>query len=222
MSQELDPHADSSQPTVYSSCSRGPRIITGRSRDRALAKTPDREHTMSEPSKKSRLPAAALVHPPVLGGAAGRLLGHPRPARPPDRDGRPPGHDAPADGRAPQRRGADGHPRLLRGRSRPGHHGHERLGRSPSPPGGSTCRRIPTSPSICPVGRAPSTDVRRTRTSGRACGPGGPPTTRISTPMRPVGPGRPRSSSCRPDPSRVVSGSRMSATWTRPVGPAQR
>src|ERR1035437_8671647 len=52
----------------------------------------------------------------------------------------------------------------------------------PSPPGGSTCRHIPTPLSICPVGRAPSTHVQRTRTSGRASGPCRPPTTRISTP----------------------------------------
>jgi deazaflavin-dependent oxidoreductase (nitroreductase family) len=53
MSKELEPHADSSHQAVYSSSSSGPRVITARSQDRALINTPDREHTMSEPSKKS-------------------------------------------------------------------------------------------------------------------------------------------------------------------------
>src|SRR5450756_670441 len=53
MSQELDPHADSIHQAVYSSSSSGPRVITARSQDRALTNTPDREDTMSEPSKKS-------------------------------------------------------------------------------------------------------------------------------------------------------------------------
>ena len=64
----------------------------------------------------------------------------------------------------------------------------------------------PEPPSICPVGRAPSTDVQRTRTSGHACGPGGPRTTRISTHSPLGGPERPRSSSCRPDPIEVFTG----------------
>src|SRR5450759_3744435 len=53
MSQELDPHPDSSHEAVYSSSSSGPRVITARSQDRALTNTPDQEHTMSESSKKS-------------------------------------------------------------------------------------------------------------------------------------------------------------------------
>jgi deazaflavin-dependent oxidoreductase (nitroreductase family) len=53
MSQELDPHADSSHQAVYSSSSSGPRVITARSQDRPLTNTPDREHAMSEESKKS-------------------------------------------------------------------------------------------------------------------------------------------------------------------------
>ena len=53
MSQELDPHADSSHQAVSSSRSSGPRVIAARSQDRALTNTPDRETTMSESSKKS-------------------------------------------------------------------------------------------------------------------------------------------------------------------------
>ena len=44
-----------------------------------------------------------------------------------------------------------------------------------------------------PGGSRAVTHVQRTRTSGHACGPGGPSTTRISTAMRPGGPERPRS-----------------------------
>ena len=162
--------------------------------------------------------AAALVHSLVLGGAACRLLSHPRPVRPPDSDGRPPG--------------------MLRLRTVGRRTGEERtaiLGyfedgpdlvtmamngwADPSPPGGSTCRPIPTSPSICPVGRAPSTHMQRTWTSGRACGRDGPSTTRISTPLLPGGHAKPRSSSCRPDrrrdPARRSTRRRAGGLYTR-------
>jgi deazaflavin-dependent oxidoreductase (nitroreductase family) len=53
MSQELDPHAESSHQAVYSSSSSGPRVITAQSQDRGLTNTPDRETAMSGSSKKS-------------------------------------------------------------------------------------------------------------------------------------------------------------------------
>ena len=123
MPQELDPHADARQPMACSASRSGPRATTARADDRALANTPDRETTMSENRRRSQRLCRRAGSSARSGWTACRLLRHPRPVRPPDRDGRPPGHDAPADGRSPQRRGANCHPRLLRGRPGPRHHG---------------------------------------------------------------------------------------------------
>src|SRR5450631_1812830 len=81
-------------------------------------------------AQASPVAPATLVPPLVLGTAACRLYSRGWAVRAPDRDDRPPGHDAAADRRAPYGRRADGDPRVLRGRAQSGHDGHERMGRS--------------------------------------------------------------------------------------------